>query len=42
MREPLECFPIAWNHAIEKESPNINKLEQVNIEKVWQLFRGLL
>jgi hypothetical protein len=37
----LECFPIAWNHVIERESLNINKLEQVLIEKVCQLFRGL-
>ena len=34
----LERFPIAWNHAIEKESLNIDKLEQVLIEKVCQLF----
>ena len=35
----LERFPITWNHVIEKESLNINKVEQVLIEKVEQLFR---
>jgi hypothetical protein len=34
-----ERFPIAWNHAIEKEPLNINKLEHVLIEKVCQLLR---
>jgi hypothetical protein len=33
-----ERFPITWNHVIEKESLNINKLEHVLIEKVEQLF----
>jgi hypothetical protein len=37
----LEFFPIAWNHVIERESLNINKLEQALIEKVCQLFRDL-
>ncbi len=37
-----ERFPIAWNHMIEKESLNINKLEHVLIEKVEQLFRDML
>jgi hypothetical protein len=36
-----ERFPIAWSHVIEKGSLNINKLRQVPIEKVCQLFRGL-
>ena len=31
-----------WNHVIEKESLNINKLEHVLIEKVEQLFRDML
>jgi hypothetical protein len=34
----LGRFPITWNHVIEKESLNINKLEHVGIEKVEQLF----
>ncbi|PZR92329.1 MAG: hypothetical protein DLM68_02375 [Hyphomicrobiales bacterium] len=38
----LERFPIAWNPAIEQESLNINKLEQVLIERDRQLFRDLL
>jgi hypothetical protein len=36
-----ERFPITWNHVIEKESLNINKLEHVLIEKVEQLFRDM-
>jgi hypothetical protein len=28
----LELFPIAWNQLIERESLNINKLEQVLLE----------
>ncbi|TLG79334.1 hypothetical protein FEV16_00170 [Methylocystis sp. B8] len=38
----LERFPIAWNHAIDKESLKIKRLEQVLVEKVCQLFRNLL
>jgi hypothetical protein len=38
----LERVPIKWNHLIDKESLNINKLENVLIEKVEQLFRDLL
>ena len=38
----LELFPISWNHAIEEESLNFNKLEHVGIEKVEQLFLDLL
>jgi hypothetical protein len=38
----LERFPITWNHVIEEESLNINKLEHVPIEKVEQLFRDML
>jgi len=38
----LERFPITWNHVIEKESLNVNKLEYVLIEKVEQLFRDML
>ena len=34
----LERFPIAWNPVIEKEPLNINKLEQVLVEKDGQLF----
>ena len=37
-----ERFPITWNHVIEKEPLNINKLEHVLIEKVEQLFRDML
>jgi len=37
-----ERFPITWNHVIEKESLNINKLKHVLIEKVEQLFRDML
>jgi hypothetical protein len=37
-----ERFPITWNHVIEKEPLNINKLEHVLIEKVEQLFRNML
>jgi hypothetical protein len=39
---PLERFPITWNHVIEEESLNINKLDHVLIEKVEQLFRDML
>ncbi|MBM3578969.1 MAG: hypothetical protein FJX40_15295 [Alphaproteobacteria bacterium] len=38
----LECFPITWNHVIDKESLKIKTLEQVLFEKVCQLFRNLL
>jgi hypothetical protein len=38
----LERFPIAWNHAIEKASLNIDKLEQVLIEKSVNFFKDLL
>jgi len=38
---PLERFPITWNHAIEKESLNINELEYVLIEKASN-FRNML
>ena len=33
-----ERFPITWNHVIEKESLNINKLEHALIEKVEHFF----
>jgi hypothetical protein len=34
----LQRFPLAWNPAIEQESLNINKLEQILVEKVGPLF----
>ena len=37
-RKGVECFPIAWNQVIEKESLNINKLEHALIEKVEHFF----
>jgi len=33
---PRMRFPITWNHVIEEESLNINKLEHVVIERVEQ------
>ena len=38
----LERVPIGWNHPIEKNSLEFNKLENVLIEKVDQLFRNML
>jgi hypothetical protein len=38
----LERVPIGWNHPIEKNSLQINKLEHVLIEKVDRLFRNML
>jgi hypothetical protein len=34
-------FPIGWNHPIDKELRQINKLEHVLIEKVDQRFREM-
>ena len=42
IHRPLERFPIAWNHVIEKESLKFKELEHVLIEKVEQLFRDML
>jgi len=39
---PLARFPIARNRAIDEKSRQNKKLEQVLIEKVFQLFRNLL
>jgi hypothetical protein len=42
-RQPrLECFPIAWNHVIEKETLKFRDLEHVRIEEAEQLFRDML
>jgi len=41
-KDPLERFPITWNHVIEKKSLKIKELEHVLIEKVEKLFRDML
>jgi len=38
----LERVPIGWNHPIDKNSLQINKLEHVLIEKIDQFFRNML
>jgi hypothetical protein len=38
----LARFPIARNRAIDKKSRQLNKLERILIEKVYQLFRNSL
>jgi hypothetical protein len=37
---PLERVPIAWNHAIEKDSLQINELEHVLVGKPLHTFPG--
>ena len=41
-RNRHQRLTLAWNPVIEQEPLNINKLEQVLVEKVRQLFRNLL
>jgi hypothetical protein len=38
----LARFPSTWNYAIDEKLRQIKLLEQVLIEKVYQLFRNLL
>jgi hypothetical protein len=41
-RPPLERFPFERNRSNDRKSLKIKMLEQALIEKVYQLFRGLL
>jgi len=41
-RRTLARFPIEWNHSIDKNSRQIERPEQVLIEKARRLFRNLL
>jgi len=38
----LARFPTERNRSVDKKSRQIKKLEQVLVEKVYQLFRNLL